>query len=656
MSEKSFPSSDAEDLPSGNDEEASEPNEPQQKSPVRVRSSALSVVAVKEEYNTSVDDKVIFVKLWLPQGVPFTLTSYRSTTVFDLLEKVALELYIPSEMLILVLAGEKPQVLQNMAQTLSELLRKNDKIEIYVNCIDPDVDLEVPDNLRARPTDILTVIVTSGIFGEQQKMVVVEIEHDCRKKEFLGGYRCKKTGREYYHAASQTQADLLSGRPKKLKRSRKVQTRSCANFEQQTPRDGSTQTGGAIEGRLLTPKAPRAMVDVVARVVLIQRMFRGWRVRRGLQKIREEAVAKQELKLYLEQDAAAGRYNPTTFEVLYQLVERWRKRCLDYAFATKTQGPSRADFQNILEMQVNMLAVIEKERVKMREKRLKERQKQLLDEICSPVKWKSYNGLTISMETTKNQRASQLRELHDKLFAENLNTAELKENLQLVREALLHLNEPKKNEVLQLVDREAQLLEMGLKMNEIKNLHLRLEKSFSNLIRDPRDCKKPKSKLFLCNQCRKMLPPKLFVIPLTRPEIKVCTSCQWIDNMSHGRVDHGPFALMLKELQQQESRRGCYRSMAFVLEVHDIKYLVDQIWHGQSAISQNSNLDELRLGRWDITKEWSPWNTILLSRKELQEHLNIMELNLIYGEEFIKNINIKHLIAQMHFKGLHNLK
>jgi len=303
-----------------------------------------------------------------------------------------------------------------------------------------------------------------------------------------------------------------------------------------------------------------------------------------------------------------------------------------------------------------MLAVIERERMKMRAKRQEEKEKRLLDESCSPIKWKTYNGITISMETLKCQRAAKLKELHDKLFAADLDSKELKENLLIVKESMPSQSDPNTQEILKLIDRELQLLEMGVSTKDLKNLHLRLKKVFANLIRDPAECKPVKHKFFLCNQCRKMLPPKSFVIPLTRPELKVCTSCHWIDNMSHKRVDHGPFNQMLKELQQYESRRGCYRSMAFVLEVHDIKLIVSQIWHGQSAISQTSNLQELRLGRWDSSREWSPWNSVLLSKKELQEHLSISELTSVYGEEFIKNVHIKHLIAQIHFKGLQKMK
>jgi RNase P subunit RPR2 len=312
---------------------------------------------------------------------------------------------------------------------------------------------------------------------------------------------------------------------------------------------------------------------------------------------------------------------------------------------------------HLILFQVNMLAVIEKERVKMKKQTRKEKEQRLLEESCSPIKWKTHNGITISMETIKIQHANFLKQLHEKLFATDMSTSELKENLILTKQSLNgSKNDTKISELAKLIDRELQLIEFGFPMKDFKTLHLRLEKLFTNLICDPSTQKQPKGKFFLCKQCRKMLPPKSFTVPLNRPDLKLCTSCNWIDNMSHKRVDHSPFAQMLRELQQFEARKGCYKSMAFVLEVHDVKYLVDQIWHGQSAVSQSLDLTELRLGRWDCAKEWSPWNTVLLTKKELQQHLGVPDLNLVYGEAFIRSIHIKHLIAQIYFKGCNKAK
>ena len=55
----------------------------------------------------------------------------------------------------------------------------------------------------------------------------------------------------------------------------------------------------------------------------------------------------------------------------------------------------------------------------------------------------------------------------------------------------------------------------------------------------------------------------------------------------------------------------------------DLRYLIENIWGGQSALSSEKELFELRLVRWDRREQWSPWNCILLSKEEAQAHLRL---------------------------------
>ena len=52
----------------------------------------------------------------------------------------------------------------------------------------------------------------------------------------------------------------------------------------------------------------------------------------------------------------------------------------------------------------------------------------------------------------------------------------------------------------------------------------------------------------------------------------------------------------------------------------DIKRLVLTIWKGRSPLSENANLFNLTLVRWNKYEQWSPWNTILLTRDEAESH------------------------------------
>ena len=52
----------------------------------------------------------------------------------------------------------------------------------------------------------------------------------------------------------------------------------------------------------------------------------------------------------------------------------------------------------------------------------------------------------------------------------------------------------------------------------------------------------------------------------------------------------------------------------------DLKHLVEGIWGGQSVLSAESDLFELKMVRWERDKEWSPWNCILLTKQEATYH------------------------------------
>ena len=61
----------------------------------------------------------------------------------------------------------------------------------------------------------------------------------------------------------------------------------------------------------------------------------------------------------------------------------------------------------------------------------------------------------------------------------------------------------------------------------------------------------------------------------------------------------------------------------------DLRYLVENIWAGQSAMSAEKDLFELIVVRWDIKHPWSPWNCILLTDEEAQAHVKLENPELV---------------------------
>ncbi|KAI9305587.1 hypothetical protein BJ944DRAFT_133964, partial [Cunninghamella echinulata] len=54
------------------------------------------------------------------------------------------------------------------------------------------------------------------------------------------------------------------------------------------------------------------------------------------------------------------------------------------------------------------------------------------------------------------------------------------------------------------------------------------------------------------------------------------------------------------------------------LDIRDVGYIFEEIWHGKSVLSGPQK--QLALTRWDKTKPLSIFNTVVMSRDECKKH------------------------------------
>ena len=81
----------------------------------------------------------------------------------------------------------------------------------------------------------------------------------------------------------------------------------------------------------------------------------------------------------------------------------------------------------------------------------------------------------------------------------------------------------------------------------------------------------------------------------------------------------------------------------FFSEEPDLRYLVENIWNGQSVLSAHEDLFDLVLLRWNKYEEWSPWNCILLTKEEASAHAkleNVTEVEFSFVTSFVCPIMI----------------
>lgn len=119
-------------------------------------------------------------------------------------------------------------------------------------------------------------------------------------------------------------------------------------------------------------------------------------------------------------------------------------------------------------------------------------------------------------------------------------------------------------------------------------------------------------------------------------------------------MDYDPYMFILDCVRADETRRCSEFALAFLMQAHDIYHLVNHIWHGQSAVSKAMDLALLRLSRYRMDDEWTPWNCILLTEDEVDVHSRIEDPATVYSKHLIDQIGLAHQIAKTHFKYANN--
>lgn len=90
------------------------------------------------------------------------------------------------------------------------------------------------------------------------------------------------------------------------------------------------------------------------------------------------------------------------------------------------------------------------------------------------------------------------------------------------------------------------------------------------------------------------------------------------------------------------------------LDVRDVAYIFEEMWHGKSVISGPD--DKLSLTRWDKTKPLNYFNTVCMTRIEANTHDKLPDntnLEDFYGQDIYKNI-VKRLDDERRIQNVWN--
>ncbi|KAK5927419.1 hypothetical protein CgunFtcFv8_012580 [Champsocephalus gunnari] len=610
--------------------------------------------------NSTATVKVVLV----PEGHVMTVAFAIGLSIAQLKLHLANELRVPADVLHIFLDGRAV----DEQQSLMELgVRPNGSTRMEMSSIDPDSHPLRP--LRPPEQDMPDVITVRVQTEENMfREVVVEIERPPQQKAFLGGFKHRLTGAEYHHAAVQTLPKRRADRGVVLF-SRNTQTVQLQSEAQQCPLDASTQMTGI--GCYVS------CVDDKLVVVVLQTFARRWLALQEVQRLRRhrdrrlvwlelQETKRREEKEEQLQDRRRRWVNPRRredFDLLYHALERWRSEEEQQINSSLRGAERKAALCFLLETETQLIAAIGHHRIAVQNNNYDKVVRNLLDKSAAPRQWRAADGRLMEMDSEHTVRAAELRELYNNLSSES--QEQRLEHLLTLRHTVKEHECQLTRDIVDLIDREADLMTRQVKVASLQGLRTRISTLFLQFIKTPafnpevakhlkvpQDPSQLKNDMFQCRGCQRYLQSSDFSPTAGARLSGRCRDCTGLDNIARSRDDFSCYRNILRRLRSDEMRLNRDAKIPFLLQVEDVRYLVEVLWASRSALHSSSDLYSLVFVRWEKRRVWSPWNCILLSKEETSAHLEVDDVHKAYEVTFLRRVDHKHMLARRHFSSI----
>jgi len=636
-----------------------------------------------EKFDRDATATVKFVLL--PSGQVATLRCHLGQCLLDLKQHFAGELKMPIDALLFIFDGQ--QVSNDVP--IGELgVGPNGTVQLEIQSADPINQPIRPFKPKQEYTmpDVITVRVPAddGSYRE----VVVEIERLPRKKPFLGGFRHKETSAEFHHASAQTSTKVQT--VSNVERNcRDTQTVEQRHAPQQTTNHTATQMTkigcyvSNMEDRLVVPGPYTTADEHIARklqqVVIIQKYYRRWLAQRYVVQVRDDKSKRldwereEELRKKKEKEDRIRReferrMNPKSkedFDLLYHALEKWRNEEREHIEQTLSGAERKAALCQLLEQETQLIASIGRHKIEADTENRGKHIHAFLDKAAAPKRWKGGDGKVTEMDTPYTIRAQQLRDIYNSINMKYLTQDERLDVLLTLKHTVKEHDCKLTKEIIELIDREADLLMRGIRENSLDGLRKRIATLFlqyiktptfnpeaARLLKVPQDPMDMRKDIYFCSGCNQYLPTTEFQLASNSRSVGRCRKCTKTDNDARVRQDYSHYRFMLKTLRRNEEAYGDGSKIAYLLQENDLRHLVENVWNSQSALSAWDDLYDLLLVRWDSHSEWAPWNCVLLTKEEASAHSKLDNMEEAYGRTFIHRVKHKHTLARNYFSRL----
>ncbi|KFQ41166.1 IQ and ubiquitin-like domain-containing protein, partial [Nestor notabilis] len=448
--------------------------------------------------------------------------------------------------------------------------------------------------------DVITVRVQADSDSFQD--VIVKIERPTYQKPFLGGFKNRITGVEFHNAGSQT---IPKKTPDKgiLVFRRETQTVFEKNKRQQTTNTTSTQmtkTGLYVSNKtdkLISPGKYFTAEEYHKRrfeaVIVLQRYFRRWHATNIVQKLREEKrlrlewEAQEELWRKKEKEEKLRReherrLNPKTkgdFELLYHALELWRQEETEQINRTLTGAERKAALCGLLEQEAQLIASIGRHKLNADEENRQKVILHFLNKCAQPKRWKAYDGKITEMDTQYTLRARELLETYCSISMSDIPQDERIDVLLTVKRTVKEHKCKLTQEIIELIDREIDLMSRDVKECNLEGLRKRICTLFLRFIKMPkfnpevaRILKVPPDPLMLyknvncCQSCKNYLSSTAFPIPANSRTTGRCHLCCKLDNEARHRETFLKCKLILENLRKSEADYQDDAKIVFLLQ------------------------------------------------------------------------------------------
>lgn len=328
------------------------------------------------------------------------------------------------------------------------------------------------------------------------------------RKPFLGGFRNKKTATVFHHATTQTHVEREVRRDTVGKHSRVTQTQGVTRSVQTRRECGSQMSRNDLVvdstfDRIVVAKPYFSAADLLAlqvqKALKLQAFVRGWRARKRASAMRAERDA-EEAELLAEderrrsehqkkrQDEIRRRTHPRSardFAVLYNELEAWRLQETQRIHEAKnlTEVERRVALQELLKKETKLLQTIDRLQIHANQENRVTKINRRLDKMSSAKSWGTTR--TVQVETPSTIRARELRDLYHGLQLGGLSIDERLDVLLHVKWTVKEFDCPLTRDIVELIDREADLLNRGRKDGTLAPLRQRTANLFLQFIDTP---------------------------------------------------------------------------------------------------------------------------------------------------------------------------